>query len=74
MYSKQVTKSTLQHKQIDNMLLKIIRIEECSRGFNRIVCYEISLHSGYRVVYKSVESNLERLWYLYDVVFSAMVE
>ncbi len=65
-------KSLLQHTKVENMTLQIIRIEESSRGFNRMTCYEITLHTGARVVYKSVESNLERLWYLYDTMKSAL--
>ncbi len=72
MYNVKVEKSLLQHTKVDNMVLKIVRIEESSHGFKRIVCYEITFSTGARIVYKSVESNLERLWYLYDTMKSAL--
>ncbi len=72
MYSKQYNTSLLQHTEIDNMFLQVLRIEESSHGFNKKVYYELIFEIGTRVIFKSVESNLERLWYIYDTVKSAL--
>ncbi len=72
MYTKQTKRDLIQHLKVDNMRLSITRIREESRGLSKITCYHISLYSGYRVVFESIESNSERLWYLYDTIFDAM--
>lgn len=59
--------------QKDNIRLTITRITETGILYNRVY-YNICMVYGALRVFDSVESNMERLWYMYKAIHDAIVK
>lgn len=69
-------KKTYDHKLVqsferENIRLTVTKVIEFDMCY-RQVFYDITMVYGARRIYKSVESNLERVWYIYDTIQHAI--
>ncbi len=71
MYTKDTKKQCLQRVIRSGMVLSVDRIEE-SDGYKLMICYDVYLIHNRKRVYQSLESNLQRVWYIYDTIFKAI--
>jgi hypothetical protein len=71
-YDRQYDYELMQESIVNNMRLNITRQESSNYGLNKRVTYKIIFMDGLNVVYRSLESNLERVFYLYDTIHHSM--
>ncbi len=73
MYSKQVKRSLMQRVESDNIVLSITRVQQSSRGFHRVVYFDICMVYGARCIFRSLESNFDRVWHIYSTIKQSIV-
>ena len=71
-YDMQFDFELIQVSTVDNLRLSLVRIESSNFGLKVNVTYQVRLIDKFNTVYKVIESNLSRCYYLYDTMHHAM--